>query len=281
MPLLAGLAAGDGTRLTTAEVRPLDGADEEWLAAQSPELATAFVTTGLLARTVVALGSSSPPDPEALLALAVADRDLLLLAVRRATYGDRFDVVLSCTACGEPMDVSFSADAIPVRWSPAPPVPLARSLPDGAGGTVEVRLRPPTGSDQEAAAAGEEAPLDVLLRRCLVAVADGPGGDEGWDALPDAARGAFAAAVEEASAAIELALDLTCPECGVEFGADLDLARYLLGEFAVPAGSVLQDLHLLASAYHWSEPDVLRIPSPRRRALAALVAQDLRRAQVP
>jgi hypothetical protein len=281
--LLAGLALADGDLVTQARVRPLNGDDEEWLAAQPATLATAVVTTGLLARAVVRLGPLAPPPVDALLDLPVADRDVLLLSIRRVTYGDGFDVVLSCPSCGEPMDVSFAASDIPTQPRPTLTSPVVRDLVDGTGATVTVTLRPPTGRDQEAVAraAREDTvqPVEILLRRCLLGVDGGPGGAAGWDLLSPDAREAFAAAVDEVSAAVELALDLTCPECGKDVEADLDLGAYLLGEFTLPAGTVLRDLHLLAAAYHWPERDIMRLPSPRRRALAALVVQDLRRAQ--
>ncbi|GAA4936658.1 hypothetical protein ACFPM3_06595 [Streptomyces coeruleoprunus] len=282
--LLAGLVTDDGDLVTTAWVRPLDGEDEEWLTAQPTALAGAEVVTGLLTRTVVRLGPWAPPPPEMLLDLAIADRDLLLLSVRTSTYGHRFDVVLSCSSCAQPMDVSFAAADIPTHARRTPPTPLVHELPDGRGGAIRVTLRPPRGRDQEAVALARTAgdptePVELLLQRCLVGVGDGPGGAEGWGRLPARSRDALAAAVDEASAKVELAMDLTCPECGVDFEADLDLAGYVLDEFVVPAGTVLREVHLLASAYHWSEHAIMSLPSPRRRALAALVAQDLRRAQ--
>ncbi|MFD0346322.1 hypothetical protein ACFQ0M_10070 [Kitasatospora aburaviensis] len=124
------------------------------------------------------------PPPERLLDLPIADRDLLLLAVRTSTYGHRFDVVLSCTACEQPMDVSFTATDIPVLPRRTPGAPLLSTLPDGLGGVLEVALRPPNGRDQEAvavAAAGGDAtpPVDLLLQRCLVGVDGGPAGRTG------------------------------------------------------------------------------------------------------
>ncbi|MCG6495460.1 hypothetical protein [Kitasatospora sp. A2-31] len=279
--LPAGLALAGGELVATAWVRPLNGDDEEWLAAQPPTRAGAAVVSELLARTVVRLGPWAPPPPERLLDLPIADRDLLLLAVRTSTYGHRFDVVLSCAACERPMDVSFAAGDIPVQSCRTPDAPLPTALPDGRGGVLEVALRPPNGRDQEAVAAAAAAgdptpPVELLLQRCLVGVGGGPGGADGWERLPVPARGALAAAVDDASAKVELAMDLSCPECGVDFEADLDLAGYVLDEFLAPAGTVLYELHLLATAYHWSEHTIMSMPSPRRRALAGLVAQDLR-----
>ncbi|MEV0535985.1 hypothetical protein [Kitasatospora sp. NPDC050463] len=281
MALPAGLPLAGRELVTTAWVRPLNGDDEEWLAAQPPTRSGASVVSELLARAVVRLGPWAPPPPERLRDLPIADRDLLLLAVRTSTYGHRFDVVLSCTACEQPMDVSFTAADIPVQPRQTPGAPLLSDLPDGRGGVLEVALRPPNGRDQEAvavAAAGGDAtpPVDLLLQRCLVGVGGGPGGADGWERLPVPTRGALAAAVDEASAKVELAMDLSCPECGVDFEADLDLAGYVLGEFLAPTGTVLYELHLLATAYHWSEHAIMSMPSPRRRALAGLVAQDLR-----
>jgi hypothetical protein len=272
VPLLGGALAPDGSRIATAWVRPLCGDDEEWLASQPKSSPAAVVVTGLLSRTVVGLGPWEPPGLDALLDLAVADRDLLLLAVRTATYGDRFEVVLSCSTCHQPMDVLFGASDIPRRAQSLAAGPVSVEVADGAGGRLEIAVRPATGRDQEAVArawvAGCEDPLAMLVARCVI--------DKPWDALPAEARTALPDAVEAIGPAIELAMDLKCPECDASFQTDLDLASYLLDEFAVPSGTVARELHLLARAYHWGLREIMSLPSPRRRALAALVSQEVR-----
>ena len=37
----------------------------------------------------------------------------------------------------------------------------------------------------------------------------------------------------------------------------------------------MEDIHVLALHYHWSEADILRLPTPRRQHYLAMLARDL------
>jgi hypothetical protein len=52
---------------------------------------------------------------------------------------------------------------------------------------------------------------------------------------------------------------------------DVDAREICLAELRFLAGSVLEDVHLLASAYGWSERDILDLPSARRASYAEYV----------
>ena len=215
-------------------VRPLTGADE---IALSP---------GVAGRTASVLAAVIGWDAE-LDALSIGDRNALLLGVLAATYGPRLSWQLDCPACGKPLDLDLDIGDL---LAAAPDAPEA-GLPE---------FRVPTVGDL-AAVAGLE-PDDArmaLLARCV----------EGE--LDDAS----AAAVEDAMAAAdplsEITLVLTCAECGTQTPVGVDVAMELLARITTPA-DLLVDVHALALAYGWTEPDVLALPRPRRQEYLALIA---------
>jgi hypothetical protein len=63
----------------------------------------------------------------------------------------------------------------------------------------------------------------------------------------------------------------SCPECDEPVLLDVDVREFCLAELRFLAGSVLEDVHLLASAYGWSERDILDLPSARRASYAEYV----------
>jgi hypothetical protein len=62
----------------------------------------------------------------------------------------------------------------------------------------------------------------------------------------------------------ETRLTLHCPKCGYEWYETLDLATFLWSEIEARAKRLLMEIHSLASAYGWTEKEVLSLSEPRR-----------------
>ncbi|KJK55518.1 T4 family baseplate hub assembly chaperone [Saccharothrix sp. ST-888] len=165
----------DGRRLRDAEVRELTGEDEEALA----RIGTNWhrILDALILRGVRNVGEE-PMSRKVADELLMGDREALILAVRRATFGDFVEFEgLPCPHCGEAVDLSLSLDDVPIvhladRESTEFEVPLRK------GATAVVRL--PTGRDQNAVASLKDATTaqqnTEMLRRCLLRVESPDGG---------------------------------------------------------------------------------------------------------
>jgi hypothetical protein len=176
-------------------------------------------------------------------------RDAQLLALRCEWFGPWFDAVLACKACGELLSLrvdlrDFAACAV------ADETPVAV---DG------LRFRRPTTRDLAALIdhLDVDAAAEALLRRLAL------------DALPpdwDAARqAALEGALDAADPLAHVALDIACEHCGERWTAPLDIGAALWDELAVQAAHVIDDVHVLASAYGWSEREILAMPTTRRQ----------------
>jgi hypothetical protein len=62
----------------------------------------------------------------------------------------------------------------------------------------------------------------------------------------------------------ETRLKLHCPKCGNEWDETLDLVVFLWSEIEARAKRLLLDVHDLASAYGWTEKEILSLSEPRR-----------------
>jgi hypothetical protein len=247
-----------------ARLRALTGAEEEFLADDGAALPPVERTTALLARCVERLGGAEPSE-ESIEALTLGDREALLLQLRRLTFGDRLAALVSCPApgCGERLDLELSVADLLVEpyandgeWSEA-------SVPDGGAARV-VRLRAVTGADQATAARlapDMEAAARALVERCV--------GGEGVDAvLARALPGLMAARDPQA----EVVLSLSCPACEAPFRVLFDTAEFLQGELAGGRTELYEDVHRLALHYHWSEREILELPTGKRRRYLELLA---------
>ena len=110
--LPGGFITESGQVVTTAEVKELNGADEEAIAKAG---STAKSMNVLLERGLVKLGGqeASRDDLDALLS---GDRDAILLGIRKATFGKDMELRVRCNRCGEEQQtvIDFDTD-IPVR----------------------------------------------------------------------------------------------------------------------------------------------------------------------
>jgi hypothetical protein len=98
-----------------AEVQELNGEHEERLAKSRTSNNPAKYVTTLLQCGTVAIGDK-PATPEILDSLIQGDLDMLILGIRRATFGDEFEVFeVECPGCGELSDLTMNLKDIPVR----------------------------------------------------------------------------------------------------------------------------------------------------------------------
>jgi hypothetical protein len=264
-----------------AVLRPLTGRQEELLTSvQGPP---AEQITQVLADCVERIGPVDEITPDAMRRLLVADRQYLLLQLRTLSYGDRVQGTLGCpwTGCGARVDIEFSIDDVPVKRTgpirPAYTVDLPREAADGRDAST-VAFRLPNGGDQEAAAPLVEQnaarALTVLLERCLQPPSDLPA-DEFVAGLSPRARALIEAAMEEHAPAVELDMDVTCPECERAFTAPFDVQDFFLGELRSSRDLLHRQVHYLAYHYHWSEGEILDMPREKRHTYIEILAEEI------
>lgn len=110
--LPGGFINREGALIKYAEVRELNGADEETIA-RSGSTGRALAT--MLQRGLVSLGmdSTSKEDLDTLLS---GDRDAILIGIRKATFGPTIDFTVTCPHCNVGGSVTIDLDKdIPVK----------------------------------------------------------------------------------------------------------------------------------------------------------------------
>lgn len=222
-----------------------------------------------LAQSPVELGltllevASPAEDRESLATLSIGERDRRLLALREAIFGSHMTGLVSCLQCGEQLELELATHE------------LLRAPSDAAlslhGHDHDVQLRLPDSRDLLAVAQVEEdvAPA-LLLERCLVYARVG---GQTVDAahLPVSLVAEAAQCLAEADPHADLRFTLTCPACSVQWAAPLDITAYLWTEIDAWAARALAGVHALASAYGWSENEILGLSPARRQSYLQMV----------
>lgn len=211
-----------------------------------------------LGRAVTLLAASTGRPLQEAAALDVGSRDALLAGVLAQVAGGTVWTTAECGSCGQPLDVPVDVAAV-ARFPAHEPGEVFETRTGGS--TVSFRL--PTTGDLAALPAGDPvAARRVLLARCV-----GGAGDE----LPDSIGQAVEAAMEVVAPGGAVDVAVRCQGCGGETQAVLDVPALLWAEVENTAVALVQDVHELASAYGWSEAEVLRLSALRRATYLELV----------
>lgn len=215
------------------------------------------------ALTLLATMSAGTPVDE-IARLPIGARDVRLLRLRSALFGDRVEAVCSCPSCGAQLDVSFGLpdllgdDDIAAIDAPAP----TRRLTLGGH---EVTVRAPSSLDLLAVLREPDLAVSrrALLSRCLADVGDA---DRAVlvATLPDDVAEALVTQLAALDPRARMEIDLTCADCGHTWPTVFDIVGFLWAEVDAWAHRTLRDVNTLARAYGWREANILAM-SPRRR----------------
>jgi hypothetical protein len=220
-------------------------------------------------RGLLLLAAASPDGAIAagrLETLSAGERNRRLLDLREQAFGPELVAVADCPACGERLEMTFAtADMRPPETGlETQPHRLER---DG----YAVDFRAPTVADLVAAGAAADAGEGrrVLLERCIVT-------SHGGSAVPPAELPApvleqVMAGMAAADPGADVELALACPGCGHQWSAAFDIAEYFWSEIDEWAERTLIEIHALASAYGWTEGDILGLSPARRRRYLEMV----------
>lgn len=261
----------DGSWMHKVELRELNGYDEQLLANMS-EYPSLFRMTRLFCQIITRFGNGDSPITNSQIekyvrTLSVGDRIALALQIRRLTFGDRLDSVLSCPNCSEVMSLDFKISQLlqPIISEPALDYEM-----DFEG--ISIRVRPVTGEDLESLLHEEDKAATALqmeqelVRSCIVS---------SIPSLPEELKEDFVRAIgsklEELDPQSSLVLNLACPECKHSLQISFNPEDFLLQELAARSGQLESEVHWLAFNYHWDEKTILSLSIRMRKRYVDLV----------
>ncbi len=246
-------------------LRPFGGAPED-LAVDFARPPSPAMVTDVLACCAEIAGAEEPAA-EAVDALPVATRLECLVALA-GMESPELEVPLRCpgAACGEPIAVAFTVDELLEIAATAPAEGVVAVEAEGA----RLVVRRPTGADQAAwldAGWSGEADASRGVARSLLR--------EGAEAeLTPARLAAVEAALETLDPLTALAVAAACPCCGESSVHEVDVAALALARLAAAQCRTIEEVHVLACRYHWSEAEALAVPARRRARYLALLERE-------
>jgi hypothetical protein len=196
------------------------------------------------------------PEAKGLSDWSLGRRNQALLQLFSLTFGPHLEAWAACGHCGEKLELTLDATDF-----------LAAAIEDQPIITVRERsFRLPSSRDlaQIIRANNPESASLRLIEQCQLDPAE-----------PHAFTLEEVNEIEEAMAAAdplaEIRLALSCPACHHSWDEPLDVAIFLWAEIETRARLLLLEVHTLACAYGWSEPEILSLTEARRTLYLEMV----------
>ena len=228
-------------------------------------------------KALILLRSAFPEiSPVTLSGLSIGRRDLYLLKLREMTYGSQMNGLAICPQCNESAEVNFDVfDMVPETAHLPDRIAVEESNQeiylDEAEWKIHFRL--PNSNDlMSITSKGDQAQRD-LLNACLLEIVHNGRlasvGDLSDDVIDEIAK-----QMSNSDPYINITIAMKCPSCGHEWPMVLDIVSYFMSEINNWAIRILQVVHRLASAYGWSEMDILSMSAWRRQKYLELIGNE-------
>jgi hypothetical protein len=196
--------------------------------------------------------------------LPVSTRNAFLLAGANQVNPRPFSFTLHCTepTCQQPTELELELGEILAFWQPNASDPL-RVTVDGR----TFRLRRPTGIDQ---LAWQRIPVADIAQARLAILASLLLEPLEADLSPRLVD-TLDTALSEMDPLTSFSLQAVCPFCGTTDTYEISLAMCALRILRSVQLNLIEEIHVLATSYGWTETESLTVPTWRREKYLALI----------
>lgn len=200
-------------------------------------------------RGLAVLHTAFPDTYEELADWPLGRRNQALAELRCSCFGPRMEAWTACPRCAEKLEFQMDARALAA--------PCSRV--EGSIAVNGQSFRLPTSRDLVRAARETDPRLAAvcLMEACRL----GGGEPPGWLEQEIDEVGEQMALADPMA---EIRLTLDCPACGIQWDETLDIVSFFWTEIAARAKRLLREVHTIASAYGWSEREILSLSEARR-----------------
>lgn len=242
--LLAGYVDKDGVTHKTFTLREMTGADEEFVNRADIKSNGAKVSTALLSRCVLSVGTltrksfNSPKEWENIFKeMYTGDRDIILLELRRISIGDTIEVSHTCPnpECKAKLKTEILIDELKINeFDGLREIPF--ELPKGykdKKGVIHKQgiMRRPNGLDGELLtplAKNNIAKAETLLLTRICKFSDGAYIDDSVMAsLSIKDRNYLQSLLNDHQFGIDMTVDIMCDHCGEYFKGNLNQSNFI------------------------------------------------------
>lgn len=220
-------------------------------------------------RSLLLLAAFLPQEREVLAHLPLGGLNARLLRLRGQLFGSTLNCLASCPECNTSVETSFGIAAM--LSHAAEPIAEENGIHSLTHKDCRIDFRLPTAADlleivnrPSTKAVGElvERLIDKSIRN---------GESVSLRELPEQALEALERQISVLDPLAHIELNLTCPDCKHDWLEVLHVIDFLWLEIGNLAKRMLREVARLASAFGWSEREILALSPERRRSYLELL----------
>jgi hypothetical protein len=238
-----------------------------------------------LDRALLALGLAFPETPyERLADWPLGRRNRALVDLRCSSFGRSLQGWIACVNCGEKLEFDLDAQVL-IGAGPNPDEPSQSDQTNDPLVINRRTFRLPSSRDLATAAQETDPRMAAIriLENCRIApersleASTEPDTTyievEDWrlESWSDEELEEIGERMSLADPLAETRLSLHCPKCENDWEETLDVVAFLWAEIEARARRLLLEIHTLASAYGWTETEILSLSDNRRTRYLEMV----------
>ena len=199
-----------------------------------------------------------------LIKLTIGQRDRMLLEFREKVFGPNLEGFACCPNCSESLEINMSTNDF-LRQQESKISDNAEFL-EFSVDNLNCKSRLPNSLDLAAVLACKDVndAFQLLVKRCLVNITS-DGKNVETDQLSASIIDKLGTVFVESEPYADIMLDLKCPACNHNWQMSFDILTFLWNDISSYAKNLLWEIHTIASAYKWSENEILSMSSIRRK----------------
>jgi hypothetical protein len=210
-----------------------------------------------LDRALLALGAALPETPyESLADWPLGRRNSALTELHCTCFGWNLQGQISCPECAEKLEFQMDGQAL-LKEEAVPSAPIV---------VKGHSFRLPTTRDL--ARTVRETDFRLAAIQLVESCRTDPGETADW---LDEDLEEIGERMASADPMAEIRLTFDCAKCDHQWVESLDIVAFLWVEIEARAKRLLSEVHTLATAYGWTEKEILSLSEPRRRLYLEMV----------
>lgn len=219
-------------------------------------------------RSLLLLSASLPEEREVLANMPLGGLNARLLRLRAALFGPALTCLTNCRSCNGTIETTFGVEELLSYERPASSEPGVLHSLNYEDDILEFRL--PTAKDLITLEVGNTHATIALADR-LISKSMHNGESVPIQELTPGAIEAVEAQITELDPLAHIELALSCPDCRNTWYETLHVIDFLWLEIGNLARRLLIEITRLASAFGWSEREILALTPERRRSYLELL----------
>ena len=197
-------------------------------------------------------------------ATTLGDRDCALMKIYENTFGSVIELADTCLSCGEVFEYTLDLQVIQNSSVRVGESSFAVSF-DSWEAECRLPLMVDIGKCLDTGEAGTG-----LAVRCITSIKSG-GASAPFHSVPEELLAKIEKRILELDPAVEISLELPCPSCAHSQISFFDITDLLWKKVTAGAQLVASNVHTLATAYGWTEENILGMSSSRRQLYLSIV----------